>query len=198
METALTFTLSRPATLPFSDHRESAFIGAANPDTLKSGVQPMATIRFTLNGKPQTVDVIPAMPLLWVLRDTIGLTGTKFGCGMAHLRRLHRPCRRAAMRSCVTSGCRCRRQERHHHRRPLARWLAPRPEGLDRKGRPPVRLLPVRPDHGRRRAAREKRQTHRRRYRRGHAQQHLPLRNLSGHPRRHPRAAELQAKGGVA
>ncbi len=43
----------------------------------------MAAIRFTLNGKPQTVDVNPRMPLLWVLRDTLGLTGTKFGCGVA-------------------------------------------------------------------------------------------------------------------
>ena len=43
----------------------------------------MATIKFTLNGKPQTVDVSPEMPLLWVLRDTLGFTGTKFGCGMA-------------------------------------------------------------------------------------------------------------------
>ena len=43
----------------------------------------MAAVKFTLNGKPQTVDVAPAMPLLWVLRDTLGMTGTKFGCGMA-------------------------------------------------------------------------------------------------------------------
>ena len=43
----------------------------------------MPTIRFTLNGKAQSVDVAPEMPLLWVLRDTLGLTGTKFGCGMA-------------------------------------------------------------------------------------------------------------------
>ena len=43
----------------------------------------MATITFTLNGSPQTVDVVPEMPLLWVLRDVVGLTGTKFGCGMA-------------------------------------------------------------------------------------------------------------------
>ena len=44
----------------------------------------MATIQFRLNGKPQTVaDVAPEMPLLWYLRDTLGLTGTKFGCGMA-------------------------------------------------------------------------------------------------------------------
>jgi isoquinoline 1-oxidoreductase subunit alpha len=43
----------------------------------------MPAVKFTLNGKPQTVDTVPAMPLLWVLRDTLGLTGTKFGCGMA-------------------------------------------------------------------------------------------------------------------
>ncbi len=43
----------------------------------------MAAIQFTLNGKPESADVVPAMPLLWVLRDTLGLTGTKFGCGMA-------------------------------------------------------------------------------------------------------------------
>ena len=43
----------------------------------------MVNITFTLNGTSQTVDVVPEMPLLWVLRDVIGLTGTKFGCGMA-------------------------------------------------------------------------------------------------------------------
>ena len=41
------------------------------------------TIQFTLNGKRQSVDVEPQMPLLWVLRDTLGLTGTKYGCGVA-------------------------------------------------------------------------------------------------------------------
>jgi aerobic-type carbon monoxide dehydrogenase small subunit (CoxS/CutS family) len=40
-------------------------------------------VKFTLNGKPESVDVPSAMPLLWVLRDTLGLTGTKFGCGMS-------------------------------------------------------------------------------------------------------------------
>jgi isoquinoline 1-oxidoreductase alpha subunit len=43
----------------------------------------MAAIKFSLNGQAQTVEVVPHMPLLWVLRDTLGLTGTKFGCGMA-------------------------------------------------------------------------------------------------------------------
>jgi isoquinoline 1-oxidoreductase subunit alpha len=40
-------------------------------------------IEFTLNGRAQSVDVPPTMPLLWVLRDTLGLTGTKYGCGQS-------------------------------------------------------------------------------------------------------------------
>jgi isoquinoline 1-oxidoreductase alpha subunit len=43
----------------------------------------MAEIKFTLNGKPAAINVNPRMPLLWALRDTLGMTGTKFGCGMA-------------------------------------------------------------------------------------------------------------------
>jgi isoquinoline 1-oxidoreductase subunit alpha len=39
--------------------------------------------RLTINGQMQEVDVDPDTPLLWVLRDTLGLTGTKFGCGIA-------------------------------------------------------------------------------------------------------------------
>jgi isoquinoline 1-oxidoreductase alpha subunit len=39
--------------------------------------------RLTINGKSHEVDVEPDTPLLWVLRDTIGLTGTKYGCGIA-------------------------------------------------------------------------------------------------------------------
>ncbi len=40
-------------------------------------------ITLTVNGRNRTVDVEPDTPLLWVLRDTLGLTGTKFGCGIA-------------------------------------------------------------------------------------------------------------------
>lgn len=40
-------------------------------------------IALTVNGKSQSVDVAPDTPLLWVVRDTLGMTGTKFGCGMA-------------------------------------------------------------------------------------------------------------------
>jgi len=43
----------------------------------------MAKYTLQVNGVSQTVDVLPDTPLLWVLRDSIGLTGTKFGCGIA-------------------------------------------------------------------------------------------------------------------
>ena len=43
----------------------------------------MTTVRFHVNGVEQTVDADPSTPLLWVLRDHLGLTGTKYGCGVA-------------------------------------------------------------------------------------------------------------------
>lgn len=41
------------------------------------------SMSFQLNGEQVTVDVDPDMPLLWVVRERVGLTGTKFGCGIA-------------------------------------------------------------------------------------------------------------------
>jgi isoquinoline 1-oxidoreductase subunit alpha len=41
------------------------------------------TIAITVNGKERALDVEPEMPLLWALRETLGLTGTKYGCGIA-------------------------------------------------------------------------------------------------------------------
>ena len=43
----------------------------------------MATYTLNVNGKTETVEADPAMPLLWVLRDKLNLVGTKFGCGVA-------------------------------------------------------------------------------------------------------------------
>lgn len=40
-------------------------------------------IEFTVNGEKRQVDVVPEMPLLWVLRDELGITGPKYGCGVA-------------------------------------------------------------------------------------------------------------------
>jgi isoquinoline 1-oxidoreductase subunit alpha len=59
-------------------------------------------ITFTLNGKAQTVDVSPDMPLLWVLRDTLNMTGTKFGCGMALCGACTVHMNGEATRSCIT------------------------------------------------------------------------------------------------
>ncbi|MBV8341263.1 MAG: (2Fe-2S)-binding protein [Gammaproteobacteria bacterium] len=59
-------------------------------------------ISFNLNGKDTAVDVEADMPLLWVLRDTLGLTGTKFGCGMALCGACTVQLDGAPIRSCVT------------------------------------------------------------------------------------------------
>ena len=55
-----------------------------------------------VNGKDRSVDVSPDTPLLWVLRETIGLTGTKFGCGMAQCGACTIHLDGEAVRSCVT------------------------------------------------------------------------------------------------
>ena len=59
-------------------------------------------IKFSVNGGDQMVDADPAMPLLWVLREKLGLTGTKFGCGMAQCGACTVQVDGAAVRACVT------------------------------------------------------------------------------------------------
>ena len=39
-------------------------------------------VKFTINGNAASVETDPAMPILWVVREKLGLTGTKFGCGI--------------------------------------------------------------------------------------------------------------------
>jgi isoquinoline 1-oxidoreductase subunit alpha len=58
-------------------------------------------IKLTINGKPQEVDVEPGTPLLWVIREQIGLTGTKYGCGIAQCGACTVHVDGAAVRSCV-------------------------------------------------------------------------------------------------
>ena len=59
-------------------------------------------MKLDINGKQHDVDVPADMPLLWVLRDVIGLTGTKFGCGMAQCGACTVHVDGAAIRACVT------------------------------------------------------------------------------------------------
>jgi isoquinoline 1-oxidoreductase alpha subunit len=58
--------------------------------------------QLTINGQKHDVDVPPDMPLLWVLRDVVGLTGTKFGCGVAACGACTVHLDGQAIRSCVT------------------------------------------------------------------------------------------------
>ena len=63
----------------------------------------MRPVSFTLNGKPTRVTVDEKRMLLWVLRDQLGLTGTKFGCGQAVCGACTVLVNNEAVRSCVTS-----------------------------------------------------------------------------------------------
>ncbi len=62
----------------------------------------MATYTLTVNGTTQTVEAEPEMPLLWVLRDLLGLTGTKYGCGIGACRSCTVLVDGAATPSCLT------------------------------------------------------------------------------------------------
>jgi len=68
-------------------------------------------IRLTINHREQAVDAPGDMPLLWVLRDILGLTGTKFGCGMAQCGACTVHLNGEAVRSCVTRLSRAEGQE---------------------------------------------------------------------------------------
>ncbi|HZY36988.1 MAG TPA: (2Fe-2S)-binding protein [Mucilaginibacter sp.] len=69
----------------------------------------MTTI--TVNGIPHEVDADPNMPLLWVIRDIIGLTGTKYGCGVAQCGACVIHLNGDAVRSCVTKLSRAEGQQ---------------------------------------------------------------------------------------
>lgn len=59
------------------------------------------TITLTINNEKKSIDVPPEMPLLWVLRDIVGLTGTKYGCGIAQCGACTVHLDGLAVRSCV-------------------------------------------------------------------------------------------------
>ena len=59
-------------------------------------------MKFRINGKDQELDVDPEMPLLWAIRDILGLTGTKYGCGEALCGACTVHLDGHAVRSCVT------------------------------------------------------------------------------------------------
>ena len=120
-------------------------------------------IQLTVNGKVHKLDVEPEMPLLWVLRDELKLTGTKYGCGIAQCGACTVHVDGQAVRSCVTpvgsvAGKKIVTIEGLSKPGP-----AQGAEGVDRARGPAMRLLPDRDDHVRRGAAAEEAEAHRRR-----------------------------------
>ncbi len=61
----------------------------------------MAEVTLNVNGRDYTIDVLPDTPLLWAIRDNIGLTGTKYGCGIAQCGACTVHVNGEAVRSCV-------------------------------------------------------------------------------------------------
>jgi isoquinoline 1-oxidoreductase alpha subunit len=79
-------------------HQKSARLEIISRQTARKE-QPM---KLTVNNREVAIDADPAMPLLWALRDVIGLTGTKFGCGAAQCGACTVHLDGQAIRSCIT------------------------------------------------------------------------------------------------
>ena len=109
------------------------------------GEAPMPNLN--INGRNMSVEAANDTPLLWVIREQLQMTGTKFGCGAGLCGACTVHVNGEAVRSCQTSVSDAARQEDHHHRRSVRQGRSSPAEGLDRRAGPAMRLLPVRPDH---------------------------------------------------
>jgi 2Fe-2S iron-sulfur cluster binding domain len=130
-----------------------------------------------VNGQTQTFDGDPSMPLLWYLRDVLGLTGTKFGCGVAACGACAIHLDGDAVRSCVTAIS-------DANGKSITTIEGLDPEGLARAQCAAVRLLSGGPDHASRGASETDAPSHGRRHQHHDVWQHLPLWDLSAHSRR--------------
>src|SRR5688500_11930918 len=136
---------------------------------------------LTINGKVFDVDVEPDTPLLWAIRENAGLTGTKYGCGIAQCGACTVHIDGVATRSCsMPVSAVTEQQEDRHYRRAFAGCDASDSESLARTRRAAMRLLPVRADHGRGGAAAGEQEADRRSDQAGD-DQHLSLRHLQSH-----------------
>ncbi len=144
-------------------------------------------LSLTVNGKTIKVDIAPDTPILWVLRDALGMTGTKFGCGIALCGACTVHLDGAAIRSCVTpvsaaAGKKITTIEAMSAgkvgKAVQAAWIKHDvPQcGYCQSGQ----IMSAG-------AARRQRQAERCRHRRRDERQPLPLRHLQPDPRRHPR-----------
>ena len=143
----------------------------------------MANITLRVNGTAHSVDVDPATPLLYVLRNDLDLHGPRFGCGLGQCGACTVIIKGEAVRSCITAGLDRAGRRDHHARRPReGRQAAPAAAGVDRRAGAGLRLLPERPDHDRQGAARQDPDADRRADPPGHGQHAVPLHDLLPHP----------------
>ena len=110
-------------------------------------------MRLTVNGTSREVDVEPDMPLLWVLRDELGITGVKYGCGIAQCGACTVHVDGVPVRSCQLAVGDVEGEVTTIEGLGSPDALHAVQKALDRASGRPVRLLPVRPDHVRRSAS---------------------------------------------
>ena len=154
-------------------------------------------IAFSVNGKSVNLDVDPSTPLLWVIRDHLQLTGTKYGCGMAQCGACTIHINGEAVRSCVAPVSRASGKS------------VTTIEGLSPDLSHPLQLAWMEEDvpqcgycqSGQLMSAavllREKPQPTDEDIDRGDDRQHLPLRNLSAHPASHSSRCRHGSEGSL-
>jgi 2Fe-2S iron-sulfur cluster binding domain len=98
-------------------------------------------MRITLNGQATDLDVDPAKPLLWILRDDLGLVGTKYGCGEALCGACTVLVDGQAVRACQTAIADI--VDRSNDRGPIWKGRGGHSNDLDQTRCAAVRLLPV-------------------------------------------------------
>ena len=151
------------------------------------------SIQLNINGQSLSLDIEPETPLLWVLRDELGLTGTKFGCGVASCGACTVTVDGVATRSCVMpisalQGTKIRSIEAEPDRITAALQAAWIELQVPQCGYCQSGMIMAAAALLRRHA-----QAQRRRHRRGH-QQPLPLRHLPAHSRGHPSGSRPAAR----
>ena len=150
-------------------------------------------VNLTINGRHYSVNAEPDTPLLFVLRDTLGLTGTKYGCGIAQCGACTVHLDGQATRSCQVPlesvGTQAITtieaiEQDAVGRKVVEAWVGTAGAAM--------RLLPVRSGHGRHRPAEADAAPDRRRHRRGDDES-LPLRDLQRHRRRRAAGGRLRS-----
>ena len=115
----------------------------------------MTTVAFTINGKPASVEADADTPLLWVVREHLKLTGTKFGCGAGLCGACTVHVDGKAVRSCQTQLSQVANKKVTTIEGLSPEFEPSAAEGLVSRAGAAMRLLPVRADHAGRRTAGE-------------------------------------------